>query len=251
MLFPIYWMIAGSFRKVTIASSFEWFPSRPTFENYIILITKELGVNWTMNSIFVSTISVIIALITCSLAGYVLAKKKFPGGTLLFWVFLSTMMIPREVFLVPLYILIRNMGLDDSLWAAILPLGACPMGVFLLKQYMSSLPNELIEAAVIDGCNEYRIFSRIVVPISKPAIGALAIFVFMSSWNDYFWQLIVLRSSRIQTLNIGLTSLLEFRTTEYGLLMAGAVIAAVPMFIIFFCFQKYFISGITIGAVKG
>ena len=251
MIFPIYWMVVGSFRKVTIASSFEWFPSRPVIDNYIVLLTKELGVNWTINSIFVSAVAVVIALITCSLAGYVLAKKKFPGGTLLFWVFLSTMMIPREVFLVPLYILIRNMGLDDSLWAAILPLGACPMGVFLLKQYMSSLPNELIEAAVIDGCNEYRIFSNIIIPISKPAIGALAIFVFMSSWNDYFWQLIVLRSSKIQTLNIGLTSLMEFRTTEYGLLMAGAVVAAVPMFIIFFCFQKYFISGITIGAVKG
>mgnify|MGYP002407772355 FL=1 len=160
-------------------------------------------------------------------------------------------MVPGQVTLVPLYITMSKLGFINSYYGLILPAVAGPFGVFLMKQFMSSLPTELIEAAKIDGCSEWGTFAKIILPLSKPGLAVLGIFTFVGQWNEFLWPLIITNSSAMRTLPIGLTLLQEEVPMQYGLLMAGATFAAVPMLIIFFSFQRYFLKGVTVGALKG
>jgi multiple sugar transport system permease protein len=185
------------------------------------------------------------------MGGYALAKKKFPGRQLLFWCFIIAMALPKQVVMIPLFTILAKLNWINSYKALILPAVAWPFGVFLMKQFSQGVPGELLEAAKIDGCSELRIFWSIVVPLVKPGIGALAIFTFISSWNDYFMQLILIRSKTMVTLPLGVALLQSEFTTNYGSIMAGATLASLPMIIIFIAFQKYFTQGITMGAVKG
>jgi multiple sugar transport system permease protein len=161
------------------------------------------------------------------------------------------MALPKQVILIPLVTLAKNLGMSESLWSVILPIAGWPFGVFLMKQFSETIPTSLLEAARIDGAGELRTFWEIVVPIIKPGIGALAIFTFISAWNEYPLQLVMLHKTEVKTISLGIASLQAEMSTDYGLIMAGAALGAVPIIIIFLIFQKYFTQGITMGAVKG
>ena len=253
-IFPFYWILSGSFKLQEVAISIppEWFPVSPTLANYKELLVP-LTKTWFFNSVFISTITTILVCVTSSLAGYALAKKQFPGVNALFILFVAAMALPKQVILIPLLKFITELGWIDTYKALILPAVGWPFGVFLMKQFSHSVPNELLESAKIDGCNEFRTFTNIVLPIVKPSIGALAIFTFISSWNDYFSQLIFTNSEVMKTLPLGVASMAqraEF-SLNYGLLMAGAALASLPMILVFLMFQSYFTQGVTMGAVKG
>lgn len=251
-LFPFYWVITGAFKLQIVATAVppEWFPLKPTLQNWIDLFKNPVS-RWTFNSFFISFSEMVLVCATASLAGYVLAKKRFPGRKIIFWCLIAAMALPKQVILVPLFTMLADMGWVDTYQGLIFPAVGWPFGVFLMKQFAQTIPDELIEAAKMDGCSEFRIFYSIILPMIKPAIGALAIFTFIASWNDYFMQLIMTRSSSMQTLPLGVAAMQSEFTTNYGVLMAGAALSSIPMIAIFLVFQKYFTQGITMGAVKG
>ena len=193
----------------------------------------------------------LLVCVTSSLAGYVLAKKRFYGQKILFSIFIAAMALPKQVVLVPLVRIVNFMGIHDTLSAVILPLIGWPFGVFLMKQFSENIPGELLESAKIDGCNEFRTFVSIAFPIVKPGFAALAIFTFINTWNDYFMQLVMLTSRKNLTISLGVATLQAEMATNYGLIMAGSALAAVPIVTVFLVFQKSFTQGITMGAVKG
>lgn len=251
-IFPFYWVITGGFKsqKITVQLPPQWFPTQPTLENYIKLF-KNPALTWFFNSVLISLGTMILVCFVSALAGYVLAKKDFYGKHLIFGMFVAAMALPKQVVLVPLVRLISTWGFHNTLAAVMLPAVGWPFGVFLMKQFSETLPSELLEAAKIDGSGELQTFVRIVLPIVKPGIAALAIFTFITAWNDYFLQLIMLNTKVKLTLPLGVATMQQEFATNYGVLMAGATFAAVPILIIFVVFQKHFAHGITMGAVKG
>ena len=229
----------------------QWWPADPTLENFRKLLIQNPAGQWLINSILIAGITMLLVCGTSALAGYVLAKKRFYGQKILFTVFIAAMALPKQVVLVPLVRIISWMGIHDTLWAVILPLIGWPFGVFLMKQFSENIPTELLESAKIDGCSELRTFTNIAFPIVKPGFAALAIFTFINTWNDYFMQLVMLSSRNKLTISLGVATLQAEMATNYGLIMAGAALAAVPIVTVFLLFQKYFTQGITMGAVKG
>ncbi len=251
-IFPFYWIITGAFKKQTTATAIppEWFPLHPTLQNWSDLFKNSVW-RWTFNSFFISFCEMIAVCLVASLAGYVLAKKSFPGRKIIFTLFVAAMALPKQVILVPLFTMLADFGWVNTYRGLILPAIGWPFGVFLMKQFSQTIPTEVIEASKIDGCSEVRMFSTIILPLLTPALGALAIFTFIGSWNDYFSQLIMTRSTSMMTLPMGIATLQGEYTTNYGVMMAGAALASVPMIAIFLTFQKAFTQGITMGAVKG
>lgn len=251
-LFPFYWIVTGAFKvqNVAVAIPPQWFPTDPTLDNFRVLFKNPVW-RWGFNSFFVASSEMIGVCLTASMAGYVLAKKSFPGRKVIFILFITAMALPKQVILVPLFTMLADLNWIDTYRGLILPAIGWPFGVFLMKQFAQTIPSELIEAAKIDGCSEIRLFSTIILPLLKPALGALAIFTFINAWNDYFSQLIITRSTPMMTLPLGLATLQGEYTTPYGVLMAGAALASLPMILIFLIFQKAFTQGITMGAVKG
>ncbi len=203
------------------------------------------------NSVFVSTATTVCVVLVSSMAGYSFAKKKFFGNRIIFTILVATIMVPRQILIIPLFQIVGSLNMFNTHLGLIIPALGWPMGLFLMRQFIVTLPSELLDAAKIDGCKEISLFFRIVVPLAKPGIGALAIFTFINSWNDYFWQLLIISSKVLKTLPLGVATFQEEFTLRYGLQMAGAVIASLPMIIVFLIFQKYFTKGITLGAVKG
>lgn len=252
-IFPFYWIMTGAFKTQpdTIKIPPQWWPTAPTFENFEKLVVQNHALQWLGNAIFISLATMILVCVTSSLAGYVLAKKRFYGQKLLFSLFVAAMALPKQVVLVPLVRIINFMGIHDTPAAVILPLVGWPFGVFLMKQFSENIPTELLESAKIDGCGEVRTFVSVAFPIVKPGFAALAIFTFINSWNDYFMQLVMLTSSENLTISLGVATMQAEMGTNYGLIMAGAALAAVPIVTIFLVFQKSFTQGITMGAVKG
>lgn len=268
-LFPLYWIITGAFKTSGDILSIKpvWFPSEFTMANFTKLFTKRTApmfeifgmkgpvipaaIRWLFNTVFMAVAAMALTCITASMAGYALAKKRFRGRTILFSLIVCAMALPKQVILIPLIKEISALGLNSTLWAVILPTVGWPFGVFLMKQFSESIPGEILEAARVDGSSELRTFTTIVVPMVKPGIGALAIFTFINSWNDYFLQLIMLDRGDIYTIALGLSTLQAETSVDLGMLMAGAAMAAVPIIIVFLIFQKYFTQGITMGAVKG
>lgn len=252
-VFPFYWIMTGAFKDqaAAIAIPPQWFPKAPTMANFTQLLVQNPAGRWLFNSVFISLATMAAVCLASSLAGYVLAKKRFYGQKLLFSIFIVAMALPKQVILVPLVNMISIMKLHDTMAAVILPLIGWPFGVFLMKQFSENIPTELLESARIDGCNELRTFSSIAFPIVKPGFAALAIFTFINTWNDYFMQLVMLSSRKNLTISLGVATLQAELSTNYGLIMAGAFLAAVPIVAVFIAFQKYFAQGITMGAVKG
>ncbi|KRF06579.1 MULTISPECIES: carbohydrate ABC transporter permease [Paenibacillus] len=251
-IFPFYWIVTGAFKFQTVATQIppEWFPLKPTLQNWVDLFKNPVW-RWTLNSFIIAVVEMFAVCLVSASAGYVLAKKLFPGRKIIFTMFIAAMALPKQVILVPLFTMLADFGWVNTYHGLILPAIGWPFGVFLMKQFAQTVPGELIEAAKIDGCSEIRLFSTIILPLLKPALGALAIFTFIASWNDYFSQLIMTRSTSMMTLPLGVATMQGEFTTNYGIMMAGAALASVPMITIFLVFQKAFTQGITMGAVKG
>lgn len=253
LLFPIYWMIMGSFMTDTDIARVPpmLFPKKFYIGNFIELFGTAPALRWFFNSILVSVATSFLIVIISAMAGYSFAKKKFFARDIIFFALVFTMMIPRQILIVPLFKIVHEMNMFNTLQGLIIPALGWPFGIFLMKQFMVTLPSELMESAKIDGCTEIGIFVRIMLPLAKPGIGALAIFSFVSSWNDYMWQLLVISSKILKTLPLGVATMQEEFSSRNGLLLSGATLASLPMIVVFLMFQKHFTKGITLGAVKG
>ena len=251
-IFPLYWILTGSLKDaITInARTPQWFPLEPTLDNYVRLF-KQPAIQWLLNTIIIAVAAMALTCITAALAGYALAKKRFWGQTVLFSLLVCAMALPKQVIVIPLLQEMSALGLNNNLLAVILPTVGWPFGIFLMKQFSETIPTEMLEAARIDGASEARTFVSIVFPMVKPGVGALAIFTFVNTWNDYFLQLIMLQKREVLTISTGIARLQGEVSSDFGLIMAGAALAAVPIVAVFLMFQKYFTQGITMGAVKG
>lgn len=252
MIFPLYWIITGSFKDARTINSATpvWFPLNPTTDNYTRLFERPAGI-WMFNTVFMCVMSMLLTCVAAAMGGYALAKKRFTGRVVLFSVFVCAMALPKQVILIPLLKEMAFLNLHNTLWAVIFPTVGWPFGVFLMKQFSENIPGEMLEAARIDGAGEARTFVNIVFPMIKPGVGALAIFTFITAWNDYFLQLIMLNDMDVLTISLGIAKLQSELSTDYGLIMAGAALGSVPIILIFLMFQKFFTRGITMGAVKG
>jgi len=253
MLFPFYWMVVGSFLPDAMVTRIPplLFPENFYTFNYQEIFRRAPAWNWLFNSILVSSVTAFLVVTVSSMAGYSFAKKKFFLRDIIFYIMVATIMVPRQIMVVPLFRIIYNLDLFNNHWGLILPFLGWPIGVFMLKQFMVTLPTEIIDAARIDGCGEISTFLRIIIPLAKPGIGALAIFTFVNSWNDYMWQLLIMSSRTLLTLPLGVATFQEEFSARLGLQMAGGVLAALPMVVVFLIFQKHFTKGITLGSVKG
>ena len=225
-------------------------PDPFTAMNYIKLLGGSLLPRWEFNSAVIAVTNTLISLFVSSFYGYIFAKKEFPGKKVLFWILICTMMVPFQVAAIPIFLMFRDFHMVNTYWGLIIPGIFSAYGVFLMRQVIKTLPTELIEAAKMDGCSELQIYARIILPLSKPGLAVLGIFTFVGNWNDFFWPLVLLNDSKIYTLPVGLPTL-QSQWTDYGLLMAGATLAALPTIVIFILFQRYFLQGITVGAIKG
>ena len=260
-LFPLYWIVTGAFKPATdiYATKPVWAPSEWVSTNFENLFNRRsaplfeifglqgptvpAAFRWLINTVFMAVAAMILTCITAAMAGYALAKKRFRGRAILFGLIVCAMALPKQVILIPLLREMSDLHLYDTLWAVIFPTVGWPFGVFLMKQFSESIPGEILEAARVDGSSELRTFTTIVVPIIKPGIGALAIFTFINSWNDYFMQLIMLSSGSNFTISLGIATLQAETSVDMGMLMAGAALAAIPIIVVFLVFQKYFTQG--------
>jgi multiple sugar transport system permease protein len=228
-------------------------PTNPTFEHYREVFTRQdlLIDRWFVNSVVVSTIITVLCVFLSSLTAYGFARLEFPGRDLIFLLLLFTLMVPGQVTLIPVFLLIRGLGWLDTYHALIWPGAVSVFGVFLLRQFFASVPRELEEAALMDGAGRFRIYWQIVLPLSRAAIVALTIFVFLGAWNDLFWPLVVLNSLELRTLPVGLTVLQGTYTQERALVMAGTVIASAPVLVFYAIFQRRIIQGVMLTGMGG
>ena len=247
---PFLYMALTSFRQVYSMVDFNYKLSSFNFNNYKTVFSNFPFGTYFLNSVIVVVCSCALNIIIAAMAGYGFAKKRFKGRNAIFFLFLATMMIPGQVTIIPVFIMFNSVKLLNSYSSLILPtVGA--FGVFLMKQFMESLPNELIEAARIDGCGEVRTFLGIVVPLIKSVIISLTIFTFISVWNDFIWPLVVVSSDSRTTLTLGLSTLSGLYKTNYGLVMAGATLTFIVPFVLYIFLQKRFIEGIALSGIKG
>ncbi len=253
MVLPFLWMISASFKDNLDVFEFpiKWIPDPFVTENYTYIWEQANYIVLFANTIKLTLIITLLQLITCSLAAYAFSKIIFPERDKLFLAYLATLMVPFQVIMIPQFIIIRNLGLSDSHLALILIQAFSPMGVFLLRQFYLTIPNELSEAARIDGLNEFGIYSRIILPLAKPTLASLTIFTSVTVWNDFLSPLIYLSSSDKFTIQLGLRNLISENSAEYGAIMAASVISLIPILIVFLSCQKFFVEGTTAGSVKG
>ncbi len=255
MVFPFAWMVDASFMTSSEIQRRPpvWLPAEPQLQNYPALLEALPFGRLYLNSFIVTASTVVGVLFTSSLAGFAFAKYQFPGRNLFFYLILATMMIPFFVTLIPVFYIIRQLGWIDSYQGLIFPHLASAYGIFLMRQFIISIPDELIDAARIDGAPEPMIYWRIVVPLSRPALATLGTFVFIGSWNNFLWPLLVVNSRDLYTVPLGLNTLRTFaaEARNLNLLMAGTVLSVMPTLILFIFLQRYFIQGITLTGLKG
>ena len=250
---PLLWMILSSFKGVEEIWQFPptlW-PHKPTISGYRSIFSLMPFARYFLNSTAVAISSTLLALFTSSLAGYVFSKLRFRGRDMLFILVLATMMIPAQTTLVPRYMIIRELGWLNTYWALIIPYGISPFAIFMIRQFLFSIPGDYIDAARIDGLSEFGIYSRIILPLAKPVIGALGIFLFLTSWNDLVWPLVVVMSPSMKTLPVGIAGLATVHSPEMHLLMPAATLSIVPVLIVFVFFQRQFVEGFTMSGLKG
>jgi multiple sugar transport system permease protein len=254
-LFPIYYMIVSSFGAPTEAggASYSLIPKAFTLDSYKFFFDySRYSVRWLFNSLVVAVTVTVCNVVFASLAGYAFAKMRFPGCKFFFFLLLVAMMVPYQVTQVPLYILVVNvLKLQDTYVALVAPTLVTCYNVFLAKQFFTSLPTSIIESAKIEGCSQPLIVWKIVMPLSKTILSVMAIMTFLGEWNTFFWPFLVCNSEAMQTIQVGLKNFSFANTTYFAPMMAGATISALPMFVLFFSLQKYFLEGVTVGAVKG
>lgn len=250
---PFLWMFLGSFRpdRELKAVPPSWLPQHPTLDNYRQLFTQLDFLHFFLNSAVVAVTVTVGNLAFCSMLGYAFAKLNFPGKRVMFGLVLATLMVPGVVTLVPLFVLVSNLGMSNSFAGLIFPFVAGPFGVFLMRQFMLGLPNELIDAARVDGAGEFRIFASIIMPLCKPALATLGILTFLTSWNNFLWPLVVAQSEDKYTLPVALAIYaIGENKSDYGLLMAGSVAIIVPVLIVFVALQRHFVRGIALTGIK-
>jgi len=263
---PFAWMVVSSLQSVEDMFRWppRWIPVHPTLDNYWEFFRTERIGRYLFNSAFVALTVTALQLFFNALAAYTFAKRRFPGRDFIFLVFLGTMMIPGQVTQIPTYIILKHMpffggndffgngghGWLDSYWGLIVPGAVSTFGIFLLRQYMKTIPDDLMDAAKLDGAGHFRTFWQIVLPLSKPALAALGIFTFTAAWDDFYWPLIIISSEQFRTLPLGLAMFVVKNRTVWDLLMAGSVIATLPVLIVFLFFQRHFIQGIAITGMK-
>jgi multiple sugar transport system permease protein len=250
-LIPILWLAAAALRHPDDIFAYTFIGKRHSLDNFRDLFAKMPFFRYLLNSVFISTTTVVVQLFFASLAGFALAKYEFKGKKLIMVIMLATMMIPGQVTMAPLYELIYRMGLVDTYPGVIIPGAISVFGIFLFRQSILQVPNELLHAARIDGCSEFRIYRDVVMPISRPMIGAFCLISFMGTWNSFLWPQILLHNSNRFTLPIGLAQLVGLYGQSYGTLMAGTLFSVVPVIVLFMLLQKEFVAGLTTGAVKG
>lgn len=252
-LVPIIWMVITSFKPVgsLVTDVKEWFKLPYTFENYVYIFKNAPILRWTYNSAIVAIVVTFVSLIFASLAAFALSKINFSYKKIAFWIILSGMMVPGEATIVALYIIVNNMHILNSYWALILPSLATPLGVIILKGFFDGIPNELMEAAIIDGANILQIWWRIFLPLSKPALSTLAIFIFLGSWNNFLWPFLAITTDKYMTLPVALPNFMSSYTQDYVIPMAANAFASIPVIIVFLFFQKNIVKGITLSGLKG
>jgi len=257
-LFPIYWMAKNSFEPPMAFTVFppQLLPVNPSLDNYVILLKRTPMARWFFNTGLVSIMRTLGAIFFGSLAGYAFAKLKFVGREVIFWGLMSTLMIPSFITVIPQYQVVRSLGWINTYTALIVPgLTGGVWAMFLMRQFVKTLPTELIESARIDGASEFGIFTRIILPLMKPGLAVLGIFTFIGNWNNFLWPLLVTTSIDMRVLPVGMALIRggigEANILVMGQVMAGSTLVAIPMIIVFLLFQRYFLQGITIGAIKG
>ncbi len=253
-LLPFLWLLIASLKTDTFTHMFlppvaEW-GREITTANYLRLFRETAFFRYGLNSAFLATASTLVAMLGCTMGGFALAKYRFAGQKVLMAVMLASMMLPGEVLLGPMFELIYYLNWMDTYWALIVPGMAPVFGIFLFRQAFKNMPDELLEAARIDGAGEFTLWWKIAIPQVRPMVGAFSLLTFLGSWNSYLWPQIVLRTQEKLPLPVALAQLRSVYATDYGLIMAGTVMSILPVVIVFFLFQKDFVSGLTKGAIK-
>ncbi|PFG34432.1 carbohydrate ABC transporter permease [Sanguibacter antarcticus] len=253
IMLPFFWMVVSSLKNNNqiFTVPVQWLPDPAVWQNYLDIWDKSEMSRWLRTTLLLSITVTLLQLFTGSFAAYGFAKMRFPGRDVLFLAYIGTIAVPWQAYMIPQFILMTRLGLSNTLWAMVALQAFGAFGVFLMKQFYESIPEELSEAARIDGLSEYAIWWRIVLPLSGPALATLALLTFVNTWNDYLGPLIYLRNPDIWTIQIGLRSLVSQYNAEYALIMTGSVLSVLPIAIIFLLGQRYFVQGIATSGLKG
>lgn len=253
MLLPFIWMLSASLKlsRDVFAFPIEWIPSEPRWQNYVDIWTKIPLALFIYNTSKLTIIVTVLQLLTSSFAAYAFAKLHFPYKNTLFLGYIATIAMPWQVYMVPQFLLMREFGLNNTHLALICLQAFTAFGVFLMRQFYMSIPTELCEAARIDGMNEYQIWAKIMLPLSKPALSTLTIFTFVTTWNDFLGPMIYLTRTELKTIQIGLRMFISQYSAEYGLIMAASVVALIPVLIVFLALQRFFVEGVASSGIKG
>ena len=253
MLIPFVWMLSASLKldKDVFIFPIQWIPENPRWQNYQDIWTKIPLMTFVLNTVKITLIVTFLQLLTSSFAAYAFAKLKFKYKNTLFMAYIATIAVPWQVYMVPQFMMMRNFGLNDSHLAIIFLQAFSAFGVFMMRQFYQGIPDELCEAARIDGRTEYQIYARIMLPLSKPALSTLTIFTFVNTWNDFLGPLIYLKTEAKKTLQLGLKMFISQYSSEYGLIMAASVLSLIPVLLVFLSLQKYFVEGVAATGVKG
>ncbi|KGD87589.1 MULTISPECIES: carbohydrate ABC transporter permease [Rhizobium/Agrobacterium group] len=253
MLMPFAWMLSASLKlsRDVFAFPIEWIPSEPQWQNYVDIWTKIPLALFIYNTSKLTIIVTLLQLLTSSFAAYAFAKLNFPYKNTLFLGYIATIAMPWQVYMVPQFLLMREFGLNNTHLALICLQAFTAFGVFLMRQFYMSIPTELCEAARIDGMNEYQIWAKIMLPLSKPALSTLTIFTFVTTWNDFLGPMIYLTKTELKTIQIGLRMFISQYSAEYGLIMAASVVALIPVLVVFLSLQRFFVEGVASSGLKG
>lgn len=251
MVMPIVYMLSTSFKWPHEVYNVNLIPDEPTIENYTFVLEDGRFYAWFWNSILIATITTISNVLFDSLVGYTLCKFRFPGRYIIFIAILSTLMIPTEMLVIPWYLMSQQFGWLDTYWGIMFPGMMTAFGTFLMKQFFETVPDDFIEAARIDGLNELQIWWTVAMPLVKPALAALAIFVFLGNWTAFIWPLIVTNSVEMYTLPVGLSSFGDEADVAWELIMTGAAISTLPTLVVFLIFQRFIIRGVVMAGLKG
>lgn len=252
-LVPFVWMLSSSLKldKDIFLFPIKWIPDEPRWRNYIDIWTKIPLLTYILNTVKITLIVTFLQVITSTFAAYAFAKLEFRFRDALFFFYVATIAVPWQIYMVPQFMMFRSFGLNDSHLAIISMQAFSAFGVFMMRQFYMNVPDELCEAARIDGMSEYKIYAKIMFPLSKPAISTLVLFTFVGTWNDYLGPSIYLKTDSKKTLQIGIRMFISQYSSEYGLIMAASVISLIPIFILFVGLQKYFVEGVTTTGIKG
>jgi len=254
-IFPLLWMVGVSLKPVTepIGGLNSMIPQRLTFDNFAKVATLLPLARNTLNSLIVASLGTLTTVFLCALAGFAFAKYNFPGKNILFYVLIGTMMVPPEAGIVPTFMIMRWLGWTNNYLSLIVPRAATAIGIFYMRQYIGSFPNEVMEQARLDGCSEFRIFWNMVLPVVSPALAAWGTLAFIARWNDFMYPLLFMTSKNMYTLMVAISKLpvSESLSTPWPVIMAGSVIAVFPLVVIYLLLQRFQVSGLQLGAVKG